>query len=87
MHPMAFPRQAVVWTIAYGPAAAWIVCVVLRWGPQLGPLRALAVGVFSGLGILGLSAMLLAWLPFLVERLGLRRAGAFLRRWWDEDAR
>jgi hypothetical protein len=85
---MALARQAFVRTIAYGPAAAWILWVVLHWGQtSLGYPRALAIGVFSGLGVLGLSAVVLAWLPFVLERAGLRRAGASLRRWWDEDAR
>jgi hypothetical protein len=53
----------------------------------LGTWRAVAVAAFTGLGVLGLSALVLAGTPALLERAGLRRAGTWLRRYWDEDAR
>ncbi len=61
--------------------------VTLRLRDALGTGRALALAAFTGLGVLGLSALVLAWTPALLERAGLRRAAAWLRRHWDEDAR
>jgi hypothetical protein len=37
--------------------------------------------------VLGLSSLALAWTPWILDRAGLPRAGAWLRRYWDEDAR
>jgi hypothetical protein len=61
--------------------------MTLRWREPLGPGRAFALAAFTGLGVLGLSALVLAWLPAFLETAGLRRAAAWLRRHWDEDAR
>jgi hypothetical protein len=80
-------RAVLNWAMAFGPAAAWVGWVVARYGPQAGWARALALGTFTGLGVLGVTALLIAYLPFTVERLGFRRLGAWLRTWWDEDAR
>ncbi len=73
--------------MGYGPTVAWVVFVVVRYGPsRLGYAWALAVALFTGLGVLGLTALVLAFLPATIERLGFRRFVAWLRRWWDEDA-
>jgi hypothetical protein len=80
-------RRVVVALVGFGPALAWVAWMTLRYEPSLGPGRALALATFTGLGVLGLSALVLAWTPSLLERAGLRRAAAWLRRYWDEDAR
>ncbi len=83
----ALRRRLVVAAIAYGPTIAWIVVLVVAFGPsRLGWVRAAALAVLTGIGILGLTGLVLAFLPAAMERLGFRRAGAFLRRWWDEEA-
>ena len=77
-----------VGVVGFGPAVAVAAFVVLRYGrTSLGWGGAAAIAAVLALGALGLSALLLAWLPWLLERAGLQRAGAFLRRYWDEDAR
>ena len=73
--------------VGFGPALAWVAWMTLRYRGAIGLGRALALACFTGLGVLGLSALVLAWTPALLERAGLRRAGAWLRRTWDEDAR
>ena len=80
-------REVVAWAIGLGPATCWVVALVAWQGPRLGYPRAAVLALVTGMGVLGLSALFLAWFPFLVERLGFRRLGAFLRRFWDEDAR
>ena len=81
-------RGALAWILALAPALAWVAWVVLRYGPErLGFGRALALGLFTGLGVLGLTALLVAYLPFTLERLGLLRLARLLRSVWDEDAR
>ncbi len=80
-------RRVVTALVGFGPALAWIAWVTLRYRGTIGLGRALALACFTGLGVLGLSALVLAWTPALLERAGLRRAGAWLRRYWDEDAR
>jgi hypothetical protein len=74
-------------TVGFGPALVWVAWVTLRLRGAIGPGTALVVAAFTGLGVLGLSSLVLAWTPALLERTGLRRAGAWLRRYWDEDAR
>jgi hypothetical protein len=73
--------------VGFGPALAWVAWMTLRLEPALGLGRALALAAFTGLGVLGLSSLVLAWTPWLLERAGFPRAGAWLRRHWDEDAR
>jgi hypothetical protein len=80
-------RRVVTAVVGFGPTIAWVAWVTLRLRGAIGPGRALAIAGFTGLGVLGLSALVLAWTPALLERMGLRRAGAWLRNYWDEDAR
>jgi hypothetical protein len=80
-------RRVVVALVGFGPALLWVIGMTLRFRGALGTGRALALAAFTGLGVLGLSALVLAWTPSLLERAGMRRAAAWLRRYWDEDAR
>jgi hypothetical protein len=80
-------RRVVVALVGFGPAILWVIALTLQFRVVLGTWRAVAVAAFTGLGVLGLSALVLAWTPALLERAGLRRAGTWLRRYWDEDAR
>ena len=80
-------RRLLPLVVGFGPALAWVALVTLRFERPLGLGRALALAAFTGLGVLGLSALALAWTPALLERAGFRRAAALLRRYWDEDAR
>lgn len=73
--------------MGFGPAVAWVIGLTLRLREGLGLGRALALAAFTGLGVLGISALVLAFTPVVLERVGLRRAAAWLRRHWDEDAR
>jgi hypothetical protein len=73
--------------VAYGPAVACVTWVLARIGPERGFALASLVAALVGLGVLGLSALTLAYLPAALEILGLRDLAARLRRWWDRDAR
>jgi len=81
-------RQAAAWLMALGPGAGVATWVALRWAPgPLGLPRALLLGAVLGLGVVGLMALLLAWLPWTLERLGMAPLARWLRGWWDPDAR
>lgn len=80
-------RRVVTLLVGFGPATAWVAWLTWRFTPSLGAGRALAIAAFTGMGVLGLSALVLAWTPWLLERAGLRVLAARLRRHWDEDAR
>ena len=80
-------RTATSWLMGYGPAVLWVGLATARLHSRLGYGRALAFGLFTGLGVLGFTSLFVAYFPSTVERLGLERFGAWLRRWWDEDAR
>jgi hypothetical protein len=81
-------RRAVTAAVGFGPALLCLGWIALRYGPtELGWPAALALGAAPALGLLGLSALALAWLPRALELAGLERAAAALRRVWDEDAR
>jgi hypothetical protein len=73
--------------IAYGPAVACVAWVLARVGPEQGFALASLVAALVGLGVLGLSALTLAYLPATLERLGLRDLAGRRRRRWDPDAR
>lgn len=75
------------WVVGFGPAIAWVAVVTIHFGPSRGYGVVLAVALISGLGVLGLSALVLAFLPAALERVGLKRFAAVLRRAWDRDAR
>jgi hypothetical protein len=73
--------------IAYGPAIACVAWVLARVGRSQGFALASLVAALVGLGVLGLSALTLAYLPATLELLGLPGLAGRLRRWWDRDAR
>jgi hypothetical protein len=73
--------------MGYGPAAAWVVFAMLRFGPSRGYGPVLGLALFVGLGIVGLTAVFIAYFPVTMERLGFRAFSAWLRTWWDEDAK
>ncbi len=70
--------------MAYGPALAWVIFAVRTYGSTW---SVLGLALFVGVGIFGLTGVFLAWFPWTVERLGFKRFGAWLRTWWDEDAK
>jgi hypothetical protein len=80
-------RAAISWAMCYGPAAAWLVYAMLSYGPTRGYLRVLAIALFVGVAVLGLTAVFIAYFPATIERLGGKRFAAWLRTWWDEDAK
>ena len=79
-------RNLISWAITLGPAVACLAWFGVAYGPRLGYPFALGLGVVIGTGVLGLTALVVAYLPATLERLGLRRFAVWLRSWWDEDA-
>ena len=73
--------------MGYGPALAWVLFAEWWYGRTLGYWSVLGPALFVALGIVGLTAVFIAHFPATVERLGFRQFGAWLRTWWDEDAR
>jgi hypothetical protein len=80
-------RDVVTGMVGFGPALGWAAWMTFRYEPVLGWGRAVALAAFTGLGVLGLSSLVLAWTPWLLEHAGFSRGGAWLRKYWDEDAR
>lgn len=80
-------RRLLAGLIGFGPGLAWFAAVAVRYRASPDRGAALALGAVTAVGVVGLSGVFLAWFPYAVERFGLRRFGAWLRRWWDEDAR
>jgi apolipoprotein N-acyltransferase len=81
------PDGLLAWVIGFGPALACAAWVLVRLGPDHGFALAALVAGLLGLGVLGLSALTLAFLPATLERLGLGGLASHLRRRWDRDAR
>jgi hypothetical protein len=79
-------RSVLAWAIGLGPAGASLAWFGVAYGPRLGYPVALAIGAITGVGVLGLTALVVAYLPAALERLGFKRFVAWLRTWWDEDA-
>jgi len=80
-------REIIAWTMAVGPALLWVAFALWRYGPTRGYWPVLGLALVVGLGIVGLTAVFIAHFPATVERLGFTRFAAWLRTWWDEDAR
>jgi hypothetical protein len=80
-------RRLISWTIAYGPAAAWLVVAVVKLGPTRGYWPFLGLAAMVAFGIFGLSGVFLAWFPWAMDQIGAARFAAWLRTWWDEDAK
>lgn len=80
-------RSALSTLMVFGPAALWVAISVWLYAPRLGWRAAIGLALFVAVGIIGLSALFVAWFPAMVERVGLVRLGAWLRTWSDEDAR
>jgi cell division protein FtsW (lipid II flippase) len=62
----------------------WVVFALWRYGPTW---KGLGLALFVAFGIVGLTAVFVAYFPATVERLGFKRFGTWLRTWWDEDAK
>jgi len=73
--------------MCYGPAAAWVVFSVWRYGATRGYWPVVGLALFVGVGILGLTAVFVAYFPATVERLGFKRFGAWLRTSFDAAAK
>jgi hypothetical protein len=73
--------------MGYGPAVAWVLFALWKFGPSRGYWPVLALSLFVGLGIVGSTAVFIAFFPVTVERLGFKVFSAWLRTWWDEDAK
>ncbi|OFX24232.1 MAG: hypothetical protein A2V77_01710 [Anaeromyxobacter sp. RBG_16_69_14] len=58
---------------------AWVAFVVTRYHPRLGYGRSFAFGLFTGVAVLGFTALFIGYLPFMVERLGFKRLSTWLR--------
>ncbi len=80
-------RAALSWLMTLGPAAGWVAFALWHYGPTRGWRPVLELALFVAVGLVGLAAVVVAWLPWTLERLGLVRLAAWLRTWWDEDAR
>ncbi len=80
-------RRILSWLIAFGPAVTWLVIAEVKLRPAYGTWPFLGLAFMVAVGIFGLSGVFLAWFPWTMERVGLRRFAAWLRIWWDEDAR
>lgn len=80
-------RRILSWLIAFGPAATWLVVAVVKLSPSHGYWPFLGLALMVAFGIFGLSGVVLAWFPWTMDRIGLTRFAAWLRTWWDEDAR
>lgn len=79
-------RTILAWAISLGPAAFCLAWFGVIYGSRLGYPVALAFGLVASVGVLGLTALVVAYLPAALERLGFKRFVAWLRTWWDEDA-
>ena len=77
-------RDLTAWLMCYGPAVAWVLFALRRYGRTW---TVLGLALFVGVGIAGLSAVFIAYFPVTLERLGCERFAAWLRTWWDEDAK
>ncbi len=77
-------RNLIATLIAFGPAVTWIVFAIWRYGSSW---QVVGLALMIGVGVFGLTGVFLAWFPWTVERLGFARFGAWLRTWWDQDAK
>ncbi len=80
-------RDLISWSIAFAPAAAWVAFAMWKYGPTRGYWPVLGLALVVALGIVGLMAVFIAWFPAMLERLGFKKFAAWLRTWWDEDAK
>ena len=80
-------RTLFAFALGYGPALLSVGFALRRYGRSLGYLVALPLSLAVGIGVLGLSGLFLAYFPLGMKRLGFTRFSAFLRSFWDEDAK
>jgi hypothetical protein len=85
--PVPTRRVLLGWAMAFGPALLWVAFAVWRYGPTRGYGPVLALAVMVGVGVVGLTVVFIAYFPATLERFGLTRFAAWVRTWWDEDAR
>jgi hypothetical protein len=80
-------RSALSWLLGLGPAVAVFLYCLWGYGPSRGYWFVLPFALFIGVGVLGATGVFVAYFPLTVEKLGMERLGAWLRTWWDHDAR
>jgi hypothetical protein len=83
------PRRdgPLTWPLVLLPAVACEALLVYRLGPGRGYGRVAALGLLVSAGVLGITVLLLAFLPGALERAGLPRLAAWFRRHGDGDVR
>ena len=69
--------------LGYGPAVAF---VTIKYHARLGFTLTLASALVTGAAVLGYMALFVSYFQSAIERLGFKRFGSWLRRWWDEAA-
>jgi hypothetical protein len=83
---MARRDGPLTWPLVLLPAVACEVLLVVRLGPSRGHLQVALAGLLVSGGVLGLTVVVLAFLPRGLERAGLPRLAAWFRRHGDGDA-
>ncbi len=83
---MARRDGPLTWPLVLAPAVLCEVLLVVRLGPARGYLPVALGGLLVSAGVLGITVVFLAFVPRGLERAGLSRLAAWLRRHGDGDA-